>query len=124
MMFLGAHWRILLALALLTLAGTIVGISRHQVVKCRAEVAEFRRAYDLLSQSVQRQNEAVQEVERKAAEAARRGAQARSEAAGAVDVATRSAEALARVMAGAWPVSECQAGEAALVVREDLGSLR
>lgn len=118
--FLG--WQIVAALVGLAVVAGIVGFSRHQVAKCRAEVAEFRRAYDLLAQSVQRQNEAVQEMEAKAKEAAQRGAQARSQAAGAVDVAKRSAEALSRVMAGARPASECPPGEAVKVVRGDLTS--
>ena len=107
-------------LVALGLIGGIVGISRYQVTKCRAEVAEFRRAYDLLAQSVARQNGAVLDMEAKAAEAARRGAEARSEAAGAVDVAKRSAEALARVMAGSRPASECPTKEAVDAVRADL----
>lgn len=117
--FLG--WQIVAGLVGLAVVAGIVGFSRHQVAKCRAEIAEFRRAYDLLAQSVQRQNAAILEAEGKAAEAARRGAQARAEAEPVVAAAQKSADALAGAMRGLRP-AECPTKEAVRVVRDDLGA--
>ncbi len=117
--FLG--WQIVAALVGLAVVAGIVGFSRHQVAKCRAEVAEFRRAYDLLAQSVQRQNEAVNEWQRKATEAAQRGATARTQAQPVVDAAQKSADALAGAMRGMRP-AECPTAGAVKVVRDDLGA--
>lgn len=120
MSFLVANWRILAPLVVFIIAGAAIGISRHQLAGCRLEVAEFRRAYDLLAQSVARQNAAVLDAEKKAEETRQRAARIRAEAAGAVDVATKSADALARVLAAPRPVVECPAAAALDTVREDL----
>ena len=112
-------WQAIAALVAFAAICGIVGFSRHQVNACRAELAEFRRAYDLLAQSVQRQNEAVQEMEAKAKEASRRGAQARSEARPVVEASQKSAEALARRMSEP-PATSCPAGEGLAEVRKDL----
>lgn len=92
---------------------------RADAAEARATLAEFRRAYDLLAQSVQRQNAAIQEAEGKAAEAARRGAQARAEAVPVVEAARRSADALAGELRGLRP-PECPTAKAVEVVRGDL----
>ena len=119
MTFVLAHWRILLVRAALALAGAVVGVSRHQVAKCRAELVEYRHAYDTLAASVQRQNEAVNEWERKATEAQQRAATARREASGAAEVAKRSADALAGAMVAPRP-AECPTKGAVDAVRADL----
>lgn len=114
-----AHWRTFLVLALLALAGAVVGVSRHQLAACRTQVVEFRRAYDLLANGVQRQNEAVTEWQQRAAEAQQRAATARRAASGAVAAAEKSSDALAAAMHGARP-AECPTQGAVAVVREDL----
>lgn len=116
--FLG--WQIVAGLAGFALVCAIVGFSRHQVTKCRAELAEFRRAYDVLSVQVQTQAAAMSELEQKAKAAARRGAQARSEAKPVVEAAQKSADALAGAMRGLRP-AECPTAKAVEVVRGDLG---
>lgn len=87
---------------------------------CRAELAEFRRAYDVLSVQVQTQAAAMSELEQKAKAAAQRGAQARSEAKPVVEAAQKSADALAGAMRGLRP-AECPTAKAVEVVRGDLG---
>lgn len=120
MPFLLGNWKLLLLGAVLALCAATVGISRMQVANCRAELAEFRRAYDVLSAQVQTQAAAMSELERKGKEAAQRGATARVQAAPVVEAAQKSADALARAMRGLRP-AECQAAGAVKVVREDLG---
>jgi len=115
-----ANWRMVAIAAAVGLLGLALGISRVQLSSCRLEAAEFRRAYDLLSQAVATQNAAVQAYEQKAAAAAQRGAQARREASGAIEVAQRHAEALERVLRAPRMASECPAGDALAVVRSDL----
>lgn len=116
-------WQIGAALVALLAVGAFVGFSRYQVNACRAELAEFRRAYDVLSVQVQTQAAAMSELERKAKEAASRGAQARTEAKPVVAAAQKSADALAGAMRGLRPV-ECPTKDAVRVVRDDLGNLR
>ena len=120
-----ANWRAIAALAVTTALGAAVlwyrgeaAIAQAGEAKARASLAEFQGAYNLLAAGVKRQNEAVQDLEAKGREAAERGARARAEAAGVVDVAVRSAEALARRMAEP-AVTSCPAGEGLAVVRED-----
>jgi len=86
----------------------------------RSELAEHKAAYQVLAHSVKTQNDSILEAERKAAEAARRGAQARAEAAGAVVVAKRSAEALTRVLGAPRAPGPCPSVDALEVVRADL----
>jgi hypothetical protein len=125
MTWLLMHWR---AIGALLVVGALSGLALYYrgeaaaadaaTARAQRDLEAMRGAYLLLAGSVQRQNDAVNEWERKAAEAAHRGAQARSEAAGAVDVAVRSAEALSRRMrepAG----TNCPAGEGLAIVRED-----
>jgi len=114
------NWRLVAVVAGFAVLGIALGVARVQLSNCRAESAEFRRAYDLLAQSAQRQAQSIQLAEKKAAEAAQRGARARAEAAGAVEVATRSADALARAMAAPRPAGDCPQAAAARIVREDL----
>lgn len=126
MTWLLMHWR---AIGALFVVGVLGGLSLYYrgeaaaadaaTARAQRDLEAMRGAYLLLAGAVQRQNDAVHEWERKSAEAARRGAKARSEAAGAVDVAVRSAEALSRRMrepAG----TNCPAGEGLAIVREDL----
>ena len=112
-------WQVIAALAALAIVGAFIGFSRYQVNACRAELAEFRRAYDVLSVQVQTQAAAMSELERKAKEAASRGAQARTEAKPAVEAAQKSADALAGAMRGLRP-AECPTARAVEVVRGDL----
>lgn len=93
---------------------------RTQATSAIAALDRCKASYAVLLAAHDRQAAAVADLEAKAAEAARRGAVARREAQGAVDVATRSAEALTRVMAGARPVSECPTADAVEIVRDDL----
>jgi hypothetical protein len=93
---------------------------RTQATAARAALEQCQQSYEVLLAAHDRQAAAVADLEAKAAEAALRGAVARREAQGAVDVATRSAEALSRVMAGARPGGECPTADAVGVVREDL----
>lgn len=112
-------WQAIAALVLLAGVAGFIGLSRYQLASCRAELAEFRRAYDVLSVQVQTQAVAMSELERKAKEAAQRGAQARSEAQPKVEAAQKSADALAGAMRGLRP-AECPTKDAVRVVREDL----
>ncbi len=93
---------------------------RTQATSARAALERCQASYAVLLAAHDRQAAAVADLEAKAQEAARRGAVARREAQGAVDVATRSAEALSRVMAGSRPGGQCPTAEAARVVRKDL----
>jgi hypothetical protein len=86
--------------------------------KSERDLEAMRGAYMVLAASVQRQNAALQELEAVAEAAAQRGAKARADAAGVVDVAMRSAEALAKRMREP-ATTECPAGEGLAVVRED-----
>ena len=112
-------WQAIAALVAFAAICGIVGFSRHQVNACRAELAEFRRAYDVLTVQVQTQAAAMSELEQKAKAAARRGAQARSEAKPVVEASQKSAEALARRMSEP-PATSCPAGEGLAEVRKDL----
>lgn len=118
--FLLGNWRTIAMVAGFAALGIALGVARLQLASCRAETAEFRRAYDLLAQSTQRQSDSIRAAEKKAAEAAKIGARARADAAGAVQVATRSADALARVMAAPRPGGECPQAQAVGAVRADL----
>ena len=113
--FLIANWRILLYIGVLLLAGAAVGVSRHQVATVRLELAEYRSAYALLADRAKACSAGVHEAEQRAREAAEKGRRLRQEAAGAVEVATRSAEALGRAMASRGTCSE-----AVQTVRADL----
>lgn len=125
MTWLLLHWR---AIGALLVVGALSGLALYyrgeaaiaemQVARVQRDLEAMRGAYLLLAGAVQRQNAAMQELEAAGQEAAQRGAKARSEAAGAVDVAMRSAEALSRRMrepAG----TNCPAGEGLAIVRED-----
>lgn len=120
MTFLLANWRILLYLGILLVAGAAVGVSRHQVATIRIDLAESRRAYDLLADRARACSAGVQEAEQRAREAADKGRRARQEAAGAIQVATKSAEALGRAMAAPRPASACPVAEAVQTIRADL----
>lgn len=115
-----AGWAAVGVMIILIGCALVVGLTRHKLARCRAELAEYRHAYESLAQSIQRQNEQVRAWEQKAAEAGQRATKARTEAAGAVDVATRSADALARAMGAPRQASECLAADGIAVVRADL----
>ena len=117
MMFLARYWRELLVGGLLLLAAAAVGVSRMQVKSCRADLAQFKSAYEQLARSVQVQNDAVLALEKKSAEAARRGALARSEADRAASVAKTHADALAGFLGASGTCSD-----GIKVVRDDLRS--
>ena len=120
------NWR---AIAMLVVVGGLgaavlwyrgeAAVAELETAKARSDLVEMTGAYNLLAQSVQRQNAAVNEWETKATEAAQRGAKARAEAVGAVDVAIRHAEALGRRMSEPAGTS-CPAGEGMEIVRADL----
>jgi hypothetical protein len=95
---------------------------RGAAARAELEVVEFRAAYNLLAERMRQQNDAVQEWERRAAQAAAAGRKARAEAAGAVEVAKRHADALGRAMAAPRPVGDCLPGEAVRVIRADLAA--
>lgn len=84
----------------------------------RAEVAQFRAAYDALAGSVQRQNQAVNEWQTKAEQAAQAGRKAREQAA-KVSM-HHQASALALAAAVAAPAAGLTCRDAVGVVREDL----
>lgn len=86
---------------------------------CRAELAEFKGAYKVLSVQVQTQAAAMTELEAKAKEAVLRGAQARTQAKPVVEAAQKSADALAGAMRGLRP-AECPTKGAVDAVRADL----
>ena len=120
-----SNWRALAMLVVVCGLGAAVlwyrgeaAISEADAAKARGDLVEFQGAYNILAAGVHRQNAAVHDLEAKGREAAERGAKARAEAAGVVDVAVRSAEALARRMREP-AVTECPAGEGLAVVRED-----
>mgnify|MGYP003351869805 CR=1 FL=1 len=75
-----------------------IGIYRAQLGACKAERAEIKRAYEILTRSVQVQNEAIQTLEKKSAETARRAASLRAQAQGATQVARDKADALERLV--------------------------
>jgi multidrug resistance efflux pump len=122
MIFLARYWRELLVGGLLLLAAAAVGVSRMQVNNCRANLAQFKAAYEQLARSVQTQNDAVLALEKKAAETARRAALARVEAGKAIEVAQRHADALAGFLGAPRVPSECPSADAIKVVRDDLRS--
>jgi len=64
-----------------------------------AKVAEYRAAYETLADRAKACSAGAYEAEQAAQRAAAEGRRARSDAAGAVEVATKSAEALGRAMA-------------------------
>jgi len=117
MPFLLANWKLVLLGAVLFLCAATVGVSRMQVKSCRADLAQFKSAYEQLARSVQVQNDAVLALEKKSAEAARRGALARSEADRAASVAKAHADALAGFLGASGTCSD-----GIKVVRDDLRS--
>lgn len=114
-------WQFIAAGALAAIILAYAGVMQWRLSNCKAELAEFRRAYDVLSVQVQTQAAAMSELERKAKEAASRGAQARTEAKPVVVAAQKSADALAGAMRG-WRPAECPTKDAVRVVRDDLQS--
>jgi len=107
-----------IALAVLFgLAAVTVGVSRYQLAGCRADLAQFKSAYEQLARSVQAQNDAVLALEKKSAETARKAAQARAQAGKATEVAQRHAHALAGFLGASGTCSD-----AIKVVRDDLRS--
>jgi hypothetical protein len=116
MPFLFANWKLILIGAAFALCAAAVGISRMQVASCKADLAQFKSAYEQLARSVQVQNDAVLVLEKKSAETARRAAQARAEAKGATEVAQRHADALA----GFLGAGKGTCNEGIKVVRDDL----
>jgi phage shock protein A len=92
--------------------------AQSDVRALRAEVAQFRAAYDALAGSVQRQNAAVNEWQAKAEQAAQAGRRAREEAGRVVAEHRRSADALAA--AAAAPAAGLACVDAVGVVRADL----
>lgn len=84
----------------------------------RAEVAQFRAAYDALAGSVKRQNAAVNEWQDRAEQAAQAGRRAREEAGRAAQEHRRSADALAAAVAA--PAAGLVCSDAVRVVRADL----
>lgn len=113
-------WQFIAAGVLAAVVAGYVVVTQIKLANCRAENAEFKRAFDVLSVQVQTQAVAMSELERRAKEAAQRGAQARSEAQPVVEAAQKSADALAGAMRGVRP-AECPTKDAVRVVREDLG---
>lgn len=120
MTFFLSHWRAVLIGGAALLALATIGIYRAQLGACKAERAEIKRAYEILTRSVQVQNEAIQTLEKKSAETARRAASLRAQAQGATQVARDKADALERVLAAPRPTSACPSAEAIVVVRDDL----
>jgi low affinity Fe/Cu permease len=103
--------------ALLILAAVTVGVTRWQLNDCRADLAQFKAAYEQLARSVRAQNDAVLALEKKSAETARRAAQARAQAGKATEVAQRHADALAGFLGASGTCSD-----GIKVVRDDLRS--
>ena len=110
---------ILVGLAVAAVLGYIAFL-HVRLSGCRADLAEFRRAYDVLSVQVQTQAGAMAELEAKGKEAAQRRTTARVQAKPVVEAAQKSADALAGAMRGRRP-AECPTKDAVRVVREDLG---
>lgn len=120
-----SNWRAIGALLVVGVLGGLAlyyrgeaAIADLQVARVQRDLEAMRGAYLLLAEKVKTQNAAMQELEAAGKEAAERGAKARAEAAGVVDVATRSAEALSRRMREP-ATTECPAGEGLAIVRED-----
>jgi cell division septum initiation protein DivIVA len=109
---------ILVGLAVAAVLGYIAFL-HVRLSGCRADLAEFRRAYDVLSVQVQTQAGAMAELEAKGKEAAQRGATARVQAQPVVEAAQKSADALAGAMRGMRP-AECPTKGAVDAVRADL----
>lgn len=118
--FLITHWRVLAIALVLAGAAAAVGVSRHQLANARLEIAEYRRAYDLLTQSLARQNAAILEAEQKAKAAQENARRLRDEARGAIDLAQTRADRLARVLSAPRPAGDCPVTEALEHVRADL----
>ena len=121
MTLLLANWRYVVMAALLAF-GVLQTVrldgAKADVRALKAEVAQFRAAYDALTVSVQRQNQAVNDWQAKAAQAAQTGRRAREEAA---EVAMHhQASAVALAVAVAAPAAGLTCGDAVGVVRDDL----
>lgn len=125
MTLLLANWRYAV-MAVLLAFGVLQTIrldgAKADVRALRAEVAQFQAAYDALTASVQRQNQAVNDWQSKAEQAAQAGRRARAEAVRVVAEHRRSADALAAAVANArGPPGEPLTCETGLgVVRADL----
>jgi len=116
-----ANWRYVVMALLVAMVGLQTMRLRGAQADIRAlkaEVAQFRAAYDALTVSVQAQNAAVNDWQAKAAAAAQAGRRAREEAGRVVAVHKRSAVALAAAVAA--PAAGLTCGDAVGVVRADL----
>jgi len=121
MTLLLANWRYAvmgLLLAFGVLQTVRLDSAKADVRALKAEVAQFRAAYDALTVSVERQNAAVNEWQAKAATAAQAGRRAREEARRVVAEHRRSADALAAAVAA--PAAGLTCGDAVQIVRSDL----
>lgn len=123
MTLLLANWRYVVMAALLAF-GVLQTVrldgAKADVRALKAEVAQFRAAYDALTASVQRQNQAVNEWQTKAAQAAQAGRRAREEAVLVSMHHQASADALAAAVAAPAAGLECR--DAVKVVRADLAA--
>lgn len=121
MTLLLANWRYAvmgLLLAFGVLQTVRLDSAKADVRALKAEVAQFRAAYDALAASAQRQNAAVNDWQAKAAQAAQAGRRAREESGRVVAEHRRSADALAAAVAA--PAAGLTCGDAVGVVRADL----
>lgn len=122
MPFLLGNWRVLVYVGLLLVCAAAVGVTRYQLLGCRAEHAKAQANYEILAARVAEQNRAVEALEQAAKEAAAKARQARDAAAKTVRIATDKAQSLERALAAPRAPSDCPAGDAARVVRADLAA--
>lgn len=112
-------WQFIAAGVLAAVVVGYAGIMHWRLANCRAENAEYKSAYKVLTVQLQTQAAEMSALEAKAKAAAQRGAQARAEAKPVVEASRRSADSLAGAMRGLRP-AQCPTAKAVEVVRADL----
>lgn len=118
-LWLASNWRAIAMLGVVIILGGGLLWYRGEAASARADLAEFKGAYDILSRSVVTQNAEVNRWKDEAEKAKQRAATAREKAAPVVEASKRSAESLGAAMRGLRP-SECPTAKAVEVVRSDL----
>jgi len=107
------------ALAFLALLAGLLWY-RGEALSAESKLVEFKAAYTVLADRAKACSAGAYDAEQAAKRAAEKGLRARQEAAGAVEVATRSAEALGRALAAPRTGGACPQADAVRVTREDL----
>lgn len=121
--FLLTQWKLVALAAAIVILGGSTFWYRSSALSARQDVVELRHRNEVMARSLEAQNEAVLDFKKKAEIAQKRAAKLQAEAATKSAAARKSADALAKALAGPRPVdSVCPAGGAMEVVREDLRS--